>query len=159
PPPPTPTPAPTATAVPLACILTPYVPGNPAGIDLVVTDLRLIPATVHMGETAVVQVTIMNQGQQAVAPGNNFFVDFYVNPALEPPPLFQAGTLSWPIQGSQMAAGASLTLTGLHTFSAAGPYRLWAQVDTDDSVPAQGSEADEANNVHGCYEIGVVNGR
>ena len=158
PPPPTPTPAPTATAVPPACILTPYVPGNPAGIDLVVTDLRLIPAAVRVGETAVVQVTIMNQGQQAVAPGNNFFVDFYVNPALEPPPLSQAGTLSWPIQGSQMAAGASLTLTGLHTFSAAGPYRLWAQVDTDDNVPAQGSEADEANNVHGCYEVVAVSG-
>lgn len=134
-----------------ACNLIPYIPGNPPGVDLVITDLRLTPATVQAGATAVVQVTIKNQGQQAVAVGNNFFVDFYVNPAQEPPLPFQAGALTWPVQGGEMAAGASLTLTANYTFSAAGSYRLWAQVDTDAHVPTGGSEADEANNVYGCY--------
>ncbi len=155
--PPPPIPTPTRTPIPVlpACNLIPVILGNPPGIDLVITDLRLTPATVRVGETAVVQVTIKNQGQQAVAAGNNFYVDFYVNPAQEPPPLFQTGILSWPVQGGQMAAGASLTLTGSYTFGAAGTYRLWAQVDTDASVPTGGGEADETNNVYGCYGLTV----
>ena len=138
-----------------ACVLSPYTPTNPPGIDLVITDLRVVPEVVSAGETAEIQITIKNQGQQDVPVGNNFFADFYVNPADEPPLLFQQGTLAWSVQGSQLTAGASLTLTGSATFSAVGSYRLWAQVDTDGNVPSQGSEASEANNVYGCYGLNI----
>jgi hypothetical protein len=57
-----------------------------------------------------------------------------------------------------MAAGASLTLTGSYTFGVAGAYRLWAQVDKDASVSTDGSEADETNNVYGCYGLRVQSG-
>ncbi|MCA9971068.1 MAG: VCBS repeat-containing protein, partial [Anaerolineales bacterium] len=138
-----------------ACVLAPVVPANPPGVDLLVTNLQVLPAGVGAGDTAEIRVTIQNQGQTAVAVGNNFFVDLYVNPADEPPRPRQTGTLSWPVQGAWLPAGASLTLSGSHTFPAAGRYRLWAQVDTDGTVPTAGSEADETNNVYGCYALDV----
>lgn len=145
----------TKAAPVLACTLLPYVPANPPGVDLVITDLRVVPEVVGVGETAEVWVTVENQGQQDIPVGNNFFTDFYINPADEPPLPFQQGTLTWAVQGSQLPNGASLTLIGSTTFTAAGSYRLWAQVDTDGNVPVQGSEADEANNVYGCYGLDV----
>ncbi|MEZ4641679.1 MAG: FG-GAP-like repeat-containing protein [Chloroflexota bacterium] len=138
---------------PSTCALIPYTPANLPGIDLVITDLRVASEQVSAGETTAVQLTIKNQGQQNVPYGNNFFADFYVNPPAEPPQPLQQGTLYWPVQGGLLPSGASLTLTGSYIFPTAGVYRLWAQVDTDNHVPASGSEADEGNNAYGCYAL------
>lgn len=137
----TPTPIPpTATATVGSCILNPPAPANPAGIDLVVTNITIVP-----GQPATVKVTIKNQGQTAVPVGNNFYVDFYDNPNPEPPHSFQWGNVAWGGQGAYMTPGASHTFEAAYNFGS-GFHRLYAQVDTDNTV----GEANEANNVYGC---------
>jgi hypothetical protein len=123
---------------------------NPPGVDLVVTNVVLVPANPQPGQTTSVRVTIKNQGQTDVTYGNNFYLDFYDNPHPEPPQHLQIGNIAWGIQGSHMEAGVSKTYIANYTFSA-GFHRLWAQVDTDNSV----NEANENNNLYGCKGVSV----
>ena len=132
PPPPTPTPTvgpgPTPTATPTP---TPSpTPCTPTGIDLVVTDIAVQPAAPSAGEQAMVYVTIRNQGSRDVALGNNFYLDFYVD---REPAYLLPGDVIWGVQGSWMKAGASRTFTAGYAFTA-GSHRLYALVDTDNSV-------------------------
>jgi hypothetical protein len=85
-----------------------------------------------------------------VAAGNNFLIDFYNNPASEPPGPFQAGDILWGAQGVEFTAGMSLTFVGTLTFSA-GFHHLYAQVDTDNHV----AETDEGNNLYGCLGMAI----
>jgi uncharacterized membrane protein len=147
-----PTPSPTATSIP--CILTIPPSGNPPGVDLVVTNIVLVPAAPQPGQTTSVRVTIKNQGQTDVTFGNNFYLDFYDNPNPQPPQPLQIGNIAWGIQGSDMEAGTSKTFTANYVFSA-GFHRLWAQVDTDQTV----NEVNENNNLYGCKGVNVGGGQ
>jgi uncharacterized membrane protein len=155
---PTPPPLPTWTSTftptppPLpACVLNPPAPANPPGVDLVVTGLTLNPNPPLAGQPAVVEVTIKNQGQANVPVNFNFYLDFYVNPVPDPPQQVQWGVYYWGVQAHDMTAGASQTFTTLYNFSA-GTHRLYAQVDTDNTVV----ETNELNNVYGCLQITVA---
>src|SRR5690606_32132691 len=76
------------------------------------------------------------------SPGNNFYLDFYVD---REPAYLLPGDLIWGVQGAWMEAGASRTFAAGYTFTA-GSHRLYALVDTDNSV----SECPyEANNRFG----------
>ena len=149
---PTPTPTPTPTTAP--CNLNVPPSGNPNGRDLVVTAVTLIPANPLPGQNTTVQVTIKNQGQTDVNVGNNFYLDFYDTPNPEPPQNLQVGNLAWGVQGADLEAGQSKTFSANYVFSA-GPHRLWAQVDTDNTV----SEVNENNNLYGCKALNVGGGQ
>ena len=143
--PPTPTPGPTPTNTPTA---TPPSCTIPTGKDLVVTEIRVVPAVPTAGVPAVVYVTIHNQGSVSVAPSNNFYADFYVDRV---PAIYLHGDIEWGAQGEWMGAGQSYTLSGNYTFSG-GSHQLYAQVDTDNWV-------DECpfdnNNVRGPQSLPV----
>jgi hypothetical protein len=149
PPPPTPTPVPTPTTAP--CNLNVPPSGNPAGVDLIVTGISFTPSVPQPGQVTTVKVTIKNQGQTSVPFGNNFYLDFYDNPNPEPPQNFQVGNIAWGVQGSYLPAGASVTFQGGYVFNP-GLHRLWAQVDTDNTV----GEANENNNKYGCLALNVA---
>ncbi|MFZ0548744.1 MAG: CARDB domain-containing protein, partial [Candidatus Promineifilaceae bacterium] len=152
--PPPPTPTPTATPTTSPCVLNVPPSGNPPGVDLVITNITLVPSTPQAGQQTSVRVTIKNQGQTDVAFGNNFYLDFYDNPNPEPPQHLQFGNIAWGVQGSDMEAGASMTFIGNHVFTA-GFHRLWAQADTDNTVV----EANENNNLYGCKGVNVSSGQ
>jgi glucose/arabinose dehydrogenase len=117
------------------------------GPDLVVTDLTIVPISPIAGETAEILVTVQNQGIRPVEPGNNFFIDFYVDTIPVP---YAPGDIFWGAQGSQFGVGQSRTFT--HDFSfTAGVHDLYIQVDTDQSV----EEMDETNNIFGPKVITV----
>ncbi len=146
---PTPTPTPTNTGVPPTetPTITPT-PCTPTGVDLVVTNIEVQPASPASGVPATVLVTIRNQGTTSVAFGNNFFLDFYVNRT--PQPLLP-GDITWGIQGVDLSAGTSRTYSAPYTFSG-GTHQLWAQVDTDNTVDEC---PNEDNNVLGPVSLTV----
>ncbi|MCI0578935.1 MAG: PQQ-dependent sugar dehydrogenase [Chloroflexi bacterium] len=119
----------------------------PPGPDLVVADLTLVPAVLAAGEPVIVYVTVLNQGNQPVTPGNNFFVDFYVDTVPAP---YAPGDLYWGAQGAAFGPGQSQPFNGDIVLSA-GFHNLYVQVDTDQSVP----EAVETNNIYGPIPITV----
>lgn len=121
---------------------------TPTGIDLVVTGIELVPANPQAGQTVTVRVTIRNQGTTSVTPGNNFYLDFYVDQIPAP---VTPGAIQWGIQGSWMTAGASRTLTGSYVFTA-GSHQLYAQVDTDRFV---NECPNENNNILGPITLTV----
>jgi subtilase family serine protease len=121
------------------------------GIDLIVTDIQVSPATPAAGEEATVSVTIKNQGDVDVPFGNNFYLDFYVD--REPLP-FLIGDIQWGVQGVLLEAGASVTYDATYTFSG-GAHELWAQVDTDDTVAEYPYDN---NNIFGPEPL-TVNGQ
>jgi hypothetical protein len=118
-------------------------------VDLVVTAIEIVPANPTAGQTVTVRVTIRNQGTTSVTPGNNFYLDFYVN--RNPAPVLP-GDIQWGIQGSWMTAGASRTLTDSYVFNG-GTHQLWAQVDTDNSV---NECPNEHNNILGPISLVVT---
>jgi hypothetical protein len=132
------------------CQLVVAPPNNPPGVDLVVTAISLNPNPPQAGQAAVVRVTVKNQGMADVTPGNNFIIDFYDDPAPEPPGPFQPGNIFWGVQGVDFTAGESLTLVSTFTFDS-GFHHLYAQIDTDGIV----NESNENNNVYGCLGLTV----
>lgn len=132
------------------CQLVTQPPGNPSGVDLIVTSISLSPNPPQAGQEATVRVTVKNQGVADVITGNNFIIDFYDNPEPEPPGPLQGGDLFWGVQGVDFPAGASQTVVGTYTFTS-GFHHLYAQVDTDDTV----DESNETNNVYGCLGLAV----
>ncbi len=147
--PPTETPTPTATGtLPPIDTPTPTATPIPIGPDLVVTDISVVPDPPEAGQSATVYVTVKNQGNRAVAYGNNFYVDFYVD--RDPEPLLR-GDIEWGVQGSWFGVGESHTLSGSYIFTE-GPHQLWGQADTDLTVV----ETDEDNNVLGPVPLDVT---
>lgn len=121
-----------------------------AGIDLVVVSLEAVPANLGTGDAAIVNVTIRNQGTVGITPGNNFYLDLYVN---QIPVAAQPGLVMWGIQGSDLGAGQSRTYSTQLPFNTPGDFWLYAQVDTDGTV----NEVNEGNNrLGGCDEHRVT---
>ncbi len=119
----------------------------PPGPDLVVTDLTIIPISPSAGVDAEIIVTVQNQGNQPVTPGNNFFIDFYINTVPVP---YSPGIFFWGAQGSQFGVGESRSFSQDFSFTA-GTKNLYIQVDTDQTV----DEINEQNNIFGPQVIVV----
>ncbi len=141
------TPSLTATATPSHTpIPTPTATSRPTlgpGIDLVVTDIVVVPSVPEVGQAVTIRVTIRNQGDQSLALHNNFWTDLFVLSDAAPEPINpQQGDIIWGIQGRHLVAGASLVLEDEYIFNAGGNYRLWAWVDTDNTVV----EVNDENN-------------
>lgn len=114
--------------------------------DLIVQSIIPVPASPAPGQTVNVTVAVKNQGN---SDSGNFTMDFYRNLTAAPPPL-QPGE-DYCLK-SGLAAGATDSCTFAVTYSAAGSYNMWAQVDAGRQV----SEQDEANNVFGPRGIVVA---
>jgi uncharacterized membrane protein len=154
PPTPTPTgtpgtPTPTPTGTPMTPTPSPTPCSPPTGIDLIVTQIQVVPGAPTAGQPATIYVTIRNQGTQNVPFGNNFFLDFYVDRTPQP---YLVGDLVWGIQGADMTAGTSRTYEAPYTFGG-GAHQLWAQVDTDRHV---NECPNEHNNNFGPVNINVT---
>ncbi len=124
-------------------------PCIPTGVDLVVTGIALAPNPPLANQPTTVSVTIRNQGTADMNPDNNFFLDFYVNRTPGP---YLWGDLQWGVQARPLTAGASVTYSGVYTFTG-GIHQLWAQVDTDrnvDECPYEG------NNILGPITVTVT---
>ncbi len=135
---------PVSTTIYLPLVLRAY--ANVAGPDLVVTAIR-VPA--GQSNPRTVYVDVKNQGNQPVAPGNNFYVDLYVN---REPATNLVGDLTWGVQGGWLPAGATYTFNGALNLSTGA--QLYAQIDTDNTV----IEANESNNTIGPIGYdGVLN--
>ena len=111
----------------------------PAAADLVVASIATTPAQPAAGQPVAVTVTVKNQGNLAVGA---FSADFYTNRAAAPGPGV-IGDVRCAI--AALAAGASTQCTGTVTYTTAGTFSAWAQVDTAQAA----AESDEANNVSG----------
>jgi subtilase family serine protease len=109
--------------------------------------LTIVPINPTAGNTAEVFITVQNQGNQPVDPGNNFYIDFYVDTIPVP---YAQGDIFWGTQGGLFGVGESRTFSADFQFTA-GTHDLYVQVDTDQSVP----ERDETNNVYGPKIINV----
>ncbi len=123
--------------------------GDPTGVDLVVTNIVIHPNPPTGGQAATVFVTIRNQGTVDMTPGNNFYLDFYVDRVPAP---FLVGDIQWGVQAEPLTAGASVTYEGQFTFSG-GAHQVWAQVDTDNTV---NECPDENNNVMGPITVNAA---
>ncbi len=155
-----PRPTPTAAALPAD-----YEPSPPAGPDalpdLVVTSLVLSDPDPYVNRRVTIFVTIKNIGNQDVTPGNNFYLDFYVNPPTDDLRGLR-GDVYWPVQGYTMKIGQTATFTVNMTFSDTMAYNLWAQVDTPEYGPPPYNfpvghviESNEDNNILGPEYVQV----
>lgn len=106
------------------------------GPDLTVVSIVPSPLKPVAGQNVNITVTVKNIGCPATGP---FRVDFYKNLPTAPA-LYQVGDFNCNISG--LAAGASATCTDNVSYSPAGTYKMWAQVDTMQQV----TEANETNN-------------
>lgn len=113
--------------------------------DLIVQSITPVPASPLPGQTVSVTVTVKNQGNAA---SGSFAMDFYKNLTTLPLPL-QAGDGSCTKSG--LTAGATDSCTFVVSYSAAGAYNMWAQVDSAQQV----TELSESNNVFGPQAITV----
>jgi hypothetical protein len=160
-------PTPTPAALPPGYEASPSA-GPEALPDLIVESISAVPASPYVNSRTQVRVIIKNQGTVDVAPTNNFFVDFYVNPPStdlkgqrgdidcgEILPGDDVQACYWGVQGYSVKAGARHTLTTTWVFTDAVSYNLWAQVDTPtpSSTPAFPVgfvyESNEENNILG----------
>ena len=132
----------------LPLVLRNYVPPSD-GPDLIVTGISVEPASPAAGQPTTVYVTVRNQGNMPVQPGNNFYVDFYVD---REPALFSPGDIGWGVQDEWFGVGDTVVLTGVYTFTTSGTHSLYAQADTDDAVV----ERYENNNEFGPVVLGVT---
>lgn len=114
--------------------------------DLIIQSIVPDPASPTPGQTVNVTVTVKNQG---ISDSGNFTMDLYRNLTAAPAPL-QTGD-DYCLK-SGLAAGATDSCTFTVTYSAAGSYNMWAQVDAG----LQLTELDEANNIFGPRAIVVA---
>ncbi len=147
------TPRPSPTPDGLAPDTSPASPETPILPDLIVEDVWVSPATPLIGEEATIYVVIKNQGPLDVPldPPQNFYTDLYVDPAIVPIQLFQAGVYAWGCQAHWVPSGGSYLLQTTYVFTSVKNYVLYAQIDTDAQVPEQ----NESNNVFGPFQVEV----
>jgi len=117
--------------------------------DLVILSFTTNPVTPQVGQSVNVQATIKNQGIGAAT--NSFYLELYKNRATAPSP-HQSGDSRCRI--NSLSAGATTTCSGTFSYSAAGTYKLWSQVDSWLEV----SESNENNNIHGPVNLTVIPG-
>ena len=151
-------PRPTPTAALLPPDSAPSSPAQPEALpDLVVTGIALSPADPYVDQETKVFVTIKNIGTADVQPGNNFFLDLYINPPTDDLRGLR-GDYYWPVQGYTMKAGQSAVFQVTLVFTDSVSYNLWAQVDTPTppSHPVGDVvEANEDNNIRGPEYVTV----
>jgi hypothetical protein len=149
------TPRPTATPVLPPADYQPSAAAPEALPDLVVKSIRVSPSSPLVNRQVTVVVTIQNVGTADVEPGNNFFLDFYVNP-LTTELKGLRGDYDWDVQGIALSAGAEASFSVPWVFTDTASFNLWAQVDTPTppELPIGNvQEADEDNNVLGPYYV------
>ena len=100
---------------------------------------RRLPPSRAAGQAVAVTVTVKNQGNLAAGA---FSADFYKDRAGR---ARSGHHRRCPCAIAALAAGASTQCTGTVTYTAAGTFSAWAQVDTAQAV----AESNEANNVSG----------
>jgi hypothetical protein len=135
-------------------------PRSPEALpDLIVTDIRVSPASPYVNGSATVYVTIMNVGTADVQVGNNFFLDLYINPTTDDLRGIP-GDYWWDVQGHWMKVGLPVefqtSVSGVFTDTAS--YDLWAQVDRaelPDFPLGYVTESREDNNVLGPEVVDV----
>ena len=148
-------PRPTATPVSLPADYQPSAAAPQALPDLVVKSIRVSPASPLVNREATVSVTIQNTGAADVAPGNNFILDFYVNP-LTTELKGLRGDYYWDVQAYALRAGAEATFSVAWVFTDTASFNLWAQVDTPTppELPIGNvQESNEDNNVLGPHYV------
>ncbi len=144
-----PTPTPDRPIPDSEAVLDPDIPPLP---DLVVEKIEVDPAAPRIGQEVTIRVTIANRGSTDVAPGNNFWTDLYIDPAIVPIQLGQDGVAAWPCQSWYVPVDGSYILyTDTIIFDDVKTYALYAQVDTDGHV----TEENENNNVSGPVQVEV----
>jgi len=114
--------------------------------DLIVQSMTTDPFSPSEGENVDVTVTVKNQGS---GDAGSFYIDFYKH-RTTPPSSYELGDFACYIGG--LSAGTTTTCSGTVSYSSAGTYQMWAQVDTDQQV----TESDEGNNVFGPQDITVT---
>jgi hypothetical protein len=149
---------PTATPEALPANYQPSVPAAPEALpDLIVQGIQVSPASPYVNQGATIYVTIKNVGTADVAPGNNFFLDFYINPPTDNLSGLR-GDVYWPVQGYTMRVGQSAVFTTTKIFTDTVSYNLWAQVDTP-TPPlfplGDVLESNEDNNILGPQYVTV----
>ena len=132
--------------------VSPQSPEIPPLPDLIVDKIEVVPATPFVGQVVTIKVTIKNPNAYDVTPGNNFYSDLYVDPAVVPIQLGQDGVHFWGCQATWVPAGGSRVLETPYIFDRVRSYSLWAQVDTDNHV----QESNEYNNVSGPVIVQVL---
>jgi hypothetical protein len=148
-----PTPTPDRPIPDSEAIADPDIPPLP---DLVVEKIEVEPASPRIGQMVTIKVTIANRGSRDVAPGNNFWADLYIDPAIVPIQLGQDGVAAWPCQSWFVPVDGSYILyTDTIVFDDVKTYALYAQVDTDGHV----TEENENNNVFGPVQVEVRSAR
>lgn len=110
---------------------------NPAGVDLVITSIKLNPVVPLPNPAFVVRVVVKNQGTQSSANSN---LSLWLNKSSEE--LCKATTSDKKQAVGTLAAGASKVLYFSGLITTVGDKTLRAFVDSDCTV----SEVDEANN-------------
>ncbi|MFC2160761.1 C45 family autoproteolytic acyltransferase/hydrolase [Acidobacteriota bacterium] len=119
---------------------------NPTEPDLIIQNVATIPEVPLLDQPVSVTVTVKNQGSRIEG---NYAIDFYQH-LISAPVSYQFGDAS--CYKSGLEAGATDSCSYSITFSAAGSYQMWAQVDTNEEV----TEFNETNNVFGPQIISVV---
>lgn len=124
--------------------------------DLVVTKIETNPATPLVGQPTEILVTIKNNSSTDLPAANNFNVDLYIDPPIDPivnyhqiisPTL----DLPWGVQSFWVPAGGSYILSTQWVFTDVQTFEIWAQVDSDGNV----MEANEDNNTNNI-NVGVL---
>jgi hypothetical protein len=146
-----PTPTPDRPVSPQEAAPSAESPETPPLPDLVVEQIVVVPARPSINQEVTIRVTIANRGVEDVTLGNNFWSDLYVDPSIVPIQLGQDGVWEWGCQSWWVPKGGSYTLEATHVFTDVKNYVLYAQVDTDGTVP----ESNENNNVLGPVEVEV----
>jgi hypothetical protein len=110
----------------------PASPESPEALpDLIVESIRVDPPNPYVEQNATVYVTIMNVGDADVEPGNNTFLDLYINPTTDDLRGIP-GDYWWGVQGAPLKVNQSVVYSIIltQTFTDTVSYNLWAQVDT-----------------------------
>ncbi len=113
--------------------------------DLVVQSIVTNPPSPVVGQSVAVTISVKNQGG---GNADSYYIDFYRN-LTSAPVVGQVGDATCGKSG--LTAGAADSCTFTTTYTAAGSYRMWAQVDTEQQV----AELSETNNVFGPQIITV----
>ncbi len=121
------------------------------GVVARLPDLRVLLLSVSSSSVAVgdpVTVSALVENVSSVDALNGFQIDIYKNLASSPG-VGQVGDITCPV--SSLASKAKTTCSGTVTYAAPGSYKLWAQVDSLNSV----DETYENNNSKGPVSLTV----
>jgi hypothetical protein len=114
--------------------------------DLAVLSIVTNPVNPDPGELVSIEVTVINQG---ASDAGEFWIDWYHHRDIPPTPA-QVGDRDDRV--FSLAPNATHTMSASYTYSTAGAYNMYAQVDTDQEI----MESNEDNNIYGPQGICVA---